>query len=116
MGQPRDSEDGNDTLRPRRLGDDDDSMTLRGVGRTHSIRSTFTRFSNGDNLIESGIIRFVFESVLEQSHVYRRNANQVECDRSYATAVPSHSWSVLSSYSLADISVIFRYRHAFDAT
>ncbi|KAK4032307.1 hypothetical protein C8A01DRAFT_20607 [Parachaetomium inaequale] len=101
----RHPEDENATIRQRKNGNDDAS-TLRGVGRTYSIQSAISHFSNVGNF-GGGIIRFAFENILEQSRVYRRNANQVECDRSYtSTAQVSHAWSVFSGYSLADISVL----------
>ncbi|GAB1316093.1 LIM zinc-binding domain-containing protein [Madurella fahalii] len=93
----RHPEDDNATVRLRQNGD---ASTIRGIGRTHSVRSTISNFGGG-------LIKFAFENILEQSRVYRKNANQLECDRSFvSSAQRSHAWSAFSGYSLADISVI----------
>jgi len=46
----------------------DDASTMRVVGRTYSILSIISHFSNIGNF-SSGIIRFAFENILEQSGV-----------------------------------------------
>jgi hypothetical protein len=75
----------------------DDALTIRGVGRSDTVRTTTGTF-------EARNIRFTFESILEQSWVYRRNERN-ECDCSFASSVQrSHAWSIFSGYSLADIS------------
>jgi hypothetical protein len=84
------------TIRPAEdLGDD--GMVIRGVGRRSTIRRSV------DMLEGAG---FAFESVLQQSWVYRRNRGN-ECDVSFVSSVQrSHAWSVFSGYSLAEISVL----------
>ncbi|KAI8631879.1 hypothetical protein F5Y19DRAFT_422412, partial [Xylariaceae sp. FL1651] len=56
--------------------------------------------------LEKSEFRFAFESVLEQSRVYQRNDNN-QCDCSLiSSARQSRSWSTISGYSLAIISVL----------
>ncbi|KAK1751187.1 hypothetical protein QBC47DRAFT_392406 [Echria macrotheca] len=73
---------------------DDDASTIRRV------RKSIDTFGGGT-------IRFAFERILEQSNVYRRTANQIECDKSFSTTIPrSNALSVFCGCSLADISVM----------
>ena len=97
----RHTDDGNSTIRNWEDDDDnDDASTVRGLGRSNTLRGRFSTFGGR-------AIQFAFENILEQSRVYRRTEKYEECDRSFAsTAQRSHAWSVFSGYSLADISVL----------
>jgi hypothetical protein len=80
--------------------DNDDSSTIREVGRGNTLQNKFNVF--GDR-----VTQFAFDNILERSRVYRKSEQNQECDRSFAsTAQRSHAWSVFSGYSLADISIM----------
>ena len=98
----------------RRLGDDytiaqhqssdadNEVQTIREVGHNYSNCDT----SNNIGTFSVNETGFAFESILEQSWVYRRNERN-ECDCSFVSSVQrSHAWSVFSGYSLADISIL----------
>lgn len=73
---------------------------------SHALRNSIRGFA-GD--FTGGAVKFAFESVLEQSRVYRNSACYDKCDRSFTTkttARRTHAWSIFSGYSLAEISLL----------
>ncbi|KAK0649701.1 hypothetical protein B0T16DRAFT_492280 [Cercophora newfieldiana] len=69
--------------------------------------SIFRRRSAVSPPFSGNTIRYAFENILQRSWVYRRNDRRHECDISFAsTTQRSHTWSVFTGYSLADISVL----------
>ena len=77
----------------------DDTDTLKARQPNNRIRNSI--ISVGQNPFH-----FAFEKILEESWVYRRNERN-DCDCSMAsTARRSHSWSIFSGLSLADISIL----------
>ncbi|KAJ4326785.1 hypothetical protein N0V84_002804 [Fusarium piperis] len=88
--------------------DEDDTETIRGSVGVHT-RDSIGGGSQKDNSKkghQSRMLRLPFERILEQSWVYRRNQRN-SCDRSFiSSAERSHTWSVFSGFSLADVSIL----------
>jgi hypothetical protein len=77
--------------------DDDDTRTLYNNTRDR------IAFNSAEVSQEAAL---EFESILQQSWVYRRNERN-ECDASFVSSVQrSHACSIFTGYSLADISIL----------
>lgn len=80
----------------------DDALTIREVEHSDSSHKSIDSIST----ITVSHHGLEFESILEQSWVYRRNERN-DCDCSFVSSVQrSYAWSVFSGYSLADISIL----------
>ena len=77
-----------------------DAMTIRDGSRRSTARQSIISNFGGPG--------FTFETILQQSWVYRRNErNDPDGAMSFVSSVQrSHAWSVFTGYSLADISVL----------
>lgn len=87
------------------IGDDEyDTETIRG-----SIRESLgvsSQRSGPKEGHQSRMSRLPFERILEQSWVYKRNQRN-SCDGSFISSKErSHTWSVFSGFSLADVSIL----------
>jgi len=91
------------TIRPRDDNDNDDAMTIQGISRHSTARSTAL-----GTISSFGGMGLAFENILQQSWVYQRNQrNEIDGAMSFvSSAQRSYAWSVFSGYSLADISVL----------
>lgn len=88
--------------------DEDDTETIRGSIGGHMRKSIGGGSQKDDSKKEhqSRILRLPFEKILEQSWVYKRNQRN-SCDCSFiSSAERSHTWSVFSGFSLADVSIL----------
>ena len=86
--------------------DFDDGKQSTYSSSSHALRNSIRGFT--DNFT-GGAVKFAFESVLEQSRVYRNSACYDKCDRSFTTKTTvrrTHAWSIFSGYSLAEISLL----------
>lgn len=100
-------EDDRWTIRTR-ANDDDDTETIRGGvrGRIGESMGSGSQKDDSKKGHQSRMLRLSFERILEQSWVYKRNQRN-SCDCSFiSSAGRSHTWSVFSGFSLADVSVL----------
>lgn len=118
MNESQDSFDAQSTFTKRqeddrstiwaRDNDEDDTETIRGSirGRTGESIGSGNQSHASEKGHQSKVPRLPFERILEQSWVYRRNQHN-SCDCSFiSSAERSHTWSVFSGYSLADVSIL----------
>lgn len=88
--------------------DDHDTESIRGSIRGRIRESTGGGNQKDDSMKghQSRTLRLPFERILEQSWVYKRNQRN-SCDCSFiSSAERSHTWSVFSGLSLADVSIL----------
>ncbi|KAM6539645.1 hypothetical protein FALCPG4_001425 [Fusarium falciforme] len=88
--------------------DEDDTETIRGSirGRTRESIGSGNQNHASEKGHQSKVLRLPFERILEQSWVYKRNQRN-SCDCSFiSSAERSHTWSVFSGFSLADVSIL----------
>ncbi|RMJ07616.1 hypothetical protein CDV36_012778 [Fusarium kuroshium] len=118
MNESRDSFDAQSTFTKQpeddrsatwvRGNDEDDAETIMGSIGGHMRKSIGSGSQKGDSRKghQSRIPRLPFERILEQSWVYKRNQRN-SCDCSFiSSAERSHTWSVFSGFSLADVSIL----------
>ncbi|KAI8671283.1 LIM zinc-binding domain-containing protein [Fusarium keratoplasticum] len=118
MNESQDSFDAQSTFTKRqedygwttrtRANDDDDTETIRGVvrGRIGESMGSGSQKDDSKKGHQSRMLRLPFERILEQSWVYKRNRRN-SCDCSFiSSAGRSHTWSVFSGFSLADVSIL----------
>ncbi|KAL6356404.1 hypothetical protein LRP88_10000 [Fusarium phalaenopsidis] len=118
MNESQDSFDAQSTFTKRqeddrstiwaRDNDEDDTETIRGSirGRTRESIGSGNQNHVSEKGHQSRVLRLPFERILEQSWVYKRNQRN-SCDCSFiSSAERSHTWSVFSGFSLADVSIL----------
>jgi hypothetical protein len=81
--------------------------SIHSQSKTHSLRGTKDRSSKSDHLSHSNFSPFTFEKVLERSWAYQRAATRGPRTFSLASSTQlTQSWSILSGFSLSQISNI----------
>ncbi|UPK90479.1 hypothetical protein LCI18_001414 [Fusarium solani-melongenae] len=88
--------------------DEDDTETIRGSvrGRTRESIGSGNQNHVSEKGHQSSVLRLPFERILEQSRVYKRNQRNLYDCSFVSSAERSHTWSVFSGFSLADVSIL----------
>lgn len=116
MNESQDSFDARSTFTKRQgddrstiwASDDYDTETIRGSigGRIRESIGSGSQKHDPKNGHQSRVLRLPFERILEKSWVYKRNQRN-SCDCSFiSSAERSHTWSIFSGFSLADVSIL----------